>query len=51
MMKYWNLEKDAYIEIANDIIVREHPIMSTIDGRKALPFTIRILGKRLYSIY
>jgi UDP-N-acetylglucosamine 2-epimerase len=29
-MHYWNLEKDAYIVIANDgTIVREHPILTT----------------------
>lgn len=48
---YWNLEKDAYIVRANDIIVRQHPIMSTIDGKKALPFVIRGLGTKSYSIY
>jgi len=48
---YWNIEKDAYIQRANGIIIREHPIMSTIDGMKALPFTIRILGTKTYSMY
>jgi len=28
---YWNVEKDCYIELANGIEVREHPMMSTID--------------------
>lgn len=48
---YWNLAKDAYIVRANGIIIREHPIMSTIDGKKALPFVIRWLGTKSYSIY
>lgn len=49
---YWNVEKDAYIVVANEcMIVREHPIMSTMNGRKALPFTVRVLGKKNYSIY
>lgn len=49
---YWNVEKDAYIVVANEsMIIREHPIMSTMNGRKALPFTIRVLGKKNYSIY
>lgn len=37
--------------MANGIIVREHPMMSTIDGEKALPFVVRILGKKNYQIY
>jgi hypothetical protein len=41
--KYWNIEKDVYIEMANGVIVREHPVMNTIDGEKALPFVVRIL--------
>ena len=48
---YWNVETDVYLVIANGIIVREHPMVSTIDGEKALPFTIRVLGKKNYSIY
>jgi hypothetical protein len=28
---YWNVEKDCYIELANGIEVREHPLMNTID--------------------
>jgi hypothetical protein len=48
---YWNLEKDAYVVVANGIIIREHPIMSTINGEKALPFTIRWLGYKNNSIY
>lgn len=43
---YWNLEKDVYVERANGIIVRAHPIMSTIGGIKAIPFVIRVLGKK-----
>lgn len=48
---YWNVEKDMFVQLANGIIVREHPMMSTIDGEKALPFTVRILGKKNYQIY
>lgn len=48
---YWNVEKDMFVQLANGIIVREHPMMSTIDGEKALPFTIRILWKKNYQIY
>lgn len=48
---YWNLKRDIYIQRANGIIVREHPIISTIDGKKALPFVIRVLGKKIFSIY
>jgi len=48
---YWNIEKDMYMQRANGIIVREHPIMSTINGKKALPFVIRNLGTKSYSIY
>lgn len=44
--KYWNVAKDMYIEMANWIIIREQHIMSTIDGRKALPFTIRVFWKK-----
>jgi len=49
--RYWNVERDMYCEVANGILVREHPMMNTINGEKALPFTIRNLGKRIYSIY
>lgn len=51
LMHYWNVEKDAYMVEANGILVREHPLVSTMNGRKALPFTIRVLGKKNYSIY
>ena len=51
LVRYWNVERDMYVEIANDILVREHPMMNTINGEKALPFTVRTLGKRIYSIY
>jgi hypothetical protein len=37
--------------VANGVIVRDHPMVSTIDGKKALPFVIRTLGKKNYSIY
>lgn len=49
--RYWNVERDMYVEIANDIVVREHPMMNTINGEKALPFIIRNFGKRLNSLY
>lgn len=48
---YWNLKKDAYITIANGVIIRETPIPSTIDGVKALPFVVRVLGKRFHRIW
>lgn len=52
LMHYWNVEKDCYMVIANgSIIIREHPMMSTIQGKKALPFVIRVFGKKNYSIY
>jgi len=47
---YWNVEKDAYLVIANDVLIREHPMISTIDGEKSLPFAVRVLGKKNYSI-
>jgi len=28
---YWNVEKDCYIELANGVEIREHPMMNTID--------------------
>jgi len=40
-----------YVVIANGVLVREHPMITTIAGKKALPFTIRILGYKNYSIY
>ena len=49
--RYWNVERDMYCEVANGVLVREHPMMNTINGEKALPFTIRNLWKRIYSIY
>jgi hypothetical protein len=48
---YWNVERDMYVVIANGILVREHPMLSTIDGEKALPFVIRNLWLKNYSIY
>lgn len=51
LYRYWNVERDMYVEIANDVLVREHPMMNTMNGEKALPFTVRNLGKRIYSIY
>lgn len=49
--EYRNLKEDIYLVWANWIIVREHHIMSTMNGRKALPFTIRVLGKKNSSYY
>lgn len=46
---YWNVEKDCYMVIANGVLVREQPMMSTINGEKALPFVIRVLGKKNYN--
>ena len=43
LMHYRNVEKDVYMILANGVLVREHPMISTIDGEKALPFTVRIL--------
>jgi len=48
---YWNIATDVYMEIANGVLVREHPMISTINGTKALPFFVRPLGKKNYSIY
>lgn len=49
--EYRNLKQDIYLVWANWIIIREHHIMSTINGRKALPFTLRVLGKKNSSYY
>ena len=43
---YRNLQKDNYVVIANGIVIRDHAILSTIDGRKALPFVVRVFGKK-----
>ena len=51
LLHYWNLANDDYMVLANGVLVREHPVMSTMWGEKALPFTIRVLGKKNYSIY
>ena len=51
LLHYWNVEKDAYMVIANWILIREHPMTSTIAWEKALPFVIRPFGKRNYNIY
>ena len=50
-IKYYSVEKDAFMVNANGVLVREHPLSSTMNGRKALPFTVRVLGKKNYSIY
>lgn len=51
LLHYWNVEKDMYVVMANGIIIREHHIITTMNGEKALPFTVRNLGKKNYSIY
>lgn len=48
---YWNVERDMYVVLANGILVREQHMMSTIDWEKALPFVVRVLGYKNYSIY
>jgi len=48
---YWNKKLDIYCEIANDVLVRAHPIISTIDWIIALPFVIRTLGKKVTGSY
>lgn len=49
---YWNLQKDRYVVLANNsIVIREHPIISTKNGEKCLPFTVRPFGYKPYSIY
>lgn len=45
--EYRNLKDDIYCVWANWIIVREHHIISTVKGRKCLPFTTRVLGKKI----
>lgn len=47
---YWNVEKDIYTQVGNGILIREHPMITTIDGEKALPFSVRVLGKKNYQI-
>lgn len=51
VIRYWNVERDMYCEIANGTLVREHPMINTINGEKALPFVIRNLWKKIYSVY
>lgn len=46
LTEYRNLKEDIYSVWANWINIREHHIMTTMWGRKALPFTIRVLGKK-----
>lgn len=31
IVRYWNVERDMYCEVANGILVREHPMMNTIN--------------------
>lgn len=47
---YWNIDKDMYVITANDIVIRETPVPNTIDWVKAIPFAVRVLGKKNYSI-
>lgn len=51
LLRYWNVEKDIYMVVANGILIREHPMISTINWEKALPFTVRWFGYKNYSIY
>jgi len=46
---YWNLQQDNYIVVANGVVVRDHAILSTIDGKKALPFVIRVFGRKNWT--
>lgn len=48
---YRNIERDLFMVIANGVIIRAHPIISTINGRKALPFVFRVLWKKTRSLY
>ncbi len=45
--EYWNLKNDIYCVWANGVIIREHHIISTVNGRKVLPFSTRVLGKKV----
>jgi hypothetical protein len=36
---------------ANGVLIRRHPIMSTMNGKKALPFAVRGFGYKINSIY
>lgn len=45
--EYRNLNEDIYCVWANGVIIREHHIISTVKGRKCLPFTTRVLGKKI----
>ena len=52
MFHYWNLSKDRYyVNANNQQIVREHPIMSTMKGEKAIPFTVRQFSYNDNSIW
>lgn len=44
---YWNLKMDTYCEVSNGVLVRCHPIMSTIDWKISLPFVLRYFGKKV----
>ena len=46
---YWNVEKDCYIILGNGVLIREQPMVSTINWEKALPFVVRVLGKKNYN--
>jgi len=49
---YWNIERDLYMVTANDkTIIREHPVISTMNGKKALPFAPRSFGHKVFSMY
>lgn len=52
LLFYHNVDKDMFVIVANDAhIIRAHPMISTINGKKALPYSIRVLGKKNYSLY
>lgn len=48
---YWNVQTDEYGIIANWVVIRHHPMVSTIKGRKALPFAFRRLGYKNHGLY
>jgi len=52
LLNYWNVQKDWYMCIANGTtVIREHPIMTTRNGEKAIPFTMRNLGLKEKSLW
>lgn len=51
LLHYWNVDEDCYKVLANDILIRDDYMTNTINGIKALPFCIRPLWRKNYSIY